>query len=59
MKLKPEYIEGLGDDLDLLIIGGYYGTGIGRRGGTVSHFMLGVAVHNDNDDDSDRRDPKM
>jgi DNA ligase-4 len=21
MKLKPEYIEGLGDDLDLLIIG--------------------------------------
>lgn len=24
--------------------GGYYGTGIGRRGGTVSHFMLGVAV---------------
>eukprot|EP01132_Coremiostelium_polycephalum_P002500 gene2500-3093_t len=42
IKLKPEYLDGVGDDLDLVIIGGYYGSGVGRRGGTLSHFMLGV-----------------
>ncbi|EGG24891.1 DNA ligase IV [Cavenderia fasciculata] len=44
IKIKPEYLDGVGDDLDLVIIGGYYGSGVGRRGGTVSHFMLGVQV---------------
>ncbi|PRP74389.1 DNA ligase 4-like [Planoprotostelium fungivorum] len=44
IKLKPEYIDGVGDNLDLLIVGGYYGSGVGRRGGTVSHFLLAVAV---------------
>eukprot|EP00005_Dracoamoeba_jomungandri_P014120 CAMPEP_0174278718 /NCGR_PEP_ID=MMETSP0439-20130205/61635_1 /TAXON_ID=0 /ORGANISM="Stereomyxa ramosa, Strain Chinc5" /LENGTH=611 /DNA_ID=CAMNT_0015371163 /DNA_START=565 /DNA_END=2397 /DNA_ORIENTATION=+ len=47
IKLKPEYIDGVGDDLDLIILGGYYGTGIGRRGGTISHFMLGVIGERD------------
>lgn len=42
IKLKPEYIDGVGDDLDLLIVGGYYSSGC-RRGGTISHFLLGVA----------------
>lgn len=42
IKLKPEYIDGIGDTLDLIILGGYYGKGIGRRGGTISHFLLGV-----------------
>ncbi|KAF2069812.1 hypothetical protein CYY_008872 [Polysphondylium violaceum] len=42
IKIKPEYIDGVGDDLDLVIIGGYYGSGVGRRGGTISHFLLGV-----------------
>jgi hypothetical protein len=23
-------------------LGGYYGKGVGRRGGTISHFLLGV-----------------
>jgi DNA ligase-4 len=45
IKIKPDYLEGLGDDLDLLIIGGYYGKG-GRKGsrgaGKITHFMLGV-----------------
>ena len=40
LKLKPDYIDGLGDDLDLVVVGGFYGEG--RRGGTVSHFLLGV-----------------
>ncbi|GAM24471.1 hypothetical protein SAMD00019534_076460 [Acytostelium subglobosum LB1] len=42
IKIKPEYLDGVGDDLDLVIVGGYYGSGVGRRGGTISHFMLGV-----------------
>ncbi|RZF41479.1 hypothetical protein LSTR_LSTR000193 [Laodelphax striatellus] len=41
-KIKPEYTDGAMNDLDLIIIGGYYGEG--RRKGLVSHFLLGVAV---------------
>lgn len=41
IKLKPEYLEGVGDDLDLLILGGFYGEGA-RRGGKISHFLLGL-----------------
>ena len=41
-KLKPDYIEGMADNLDLIILGGYYGKGT-RRAGGISHFLLGVA----------------
>ncbi|XP_025109281.1 DNA ligase 4-like isoform X2 [Pomacea canaliculata] len=41
-KLKPEYVGGLMDELDLLIIGGFFGEG--HRGGMMSHFLCGVAV---------------
>ncbi|KAJ8751040.1 hypothetical protein K2173_016221 [Erythroxylum novogranatense] len=40
LKLKPEYIRA-GSDLDVLIIGGYYGSG--RRGGQVAQFLVGLA----------------
>jgi DNA ligase-4 len=40
-KLKPEYLDGIGDTLDLLILGGLYGSGV-RKGATISHFLLGV-----------------
>ncbi|GAV59686.1 DNA_ligase_A_M domain-containing protein/DNA_ligase_A_N domain-containing protein/DNA_ligase_A_C domain-containing protein/PTCB-BRCT domain-containing protein [Cephalotus follicularis] len=40
LKLKPEYIRA-GSDLDVLIIGGYYGSG--RRGGEVAQFLCGLA----------------
>ena len=41
-KIKPDYMLGLNDDLDLVIIGGYYGTG--KRAGILSHFLLAIAV---------------
>ncbi|OZJ05239.1 hypothetical protein BZG36_02293 [Bifiguratus adelaidae] len=40
IKVKPEYVDTLGEDLDLLIIGGEYGTG--RRSHLLSHFLLAV-----------------
>ena len=40
-KLKPEYMDGIGDTLDLLILGGLYGSGV-RKGASISHFLLGV-----------------
>jgi DNA ligase-4 len=42
-KLKPDYIDGLMDELDLLIVGGFYG----NRGG-ISHFLLAVKESEDN-----------
>jgi len=41
IKVKPEYVDSLVPELDLLIVGGYYGKGK-RRG--LSHFLLAVAV---------------
>ncbi|XP_075509574.1 DNA ligase 4 [Primulina tabacum] len=40
LKLKPDYIHA-GSDLDVLIIGGYYGSG--RRGGDIAQFLVGLA----------------
>ncbi|GAB6026089.1 DNA ligase (ATP) [Chamberlinius hualienensis] len=42
IKLKPEYVDSMMDQLDLLIIGGYFGEG--HRRGMISHFLLAVAV---------------
>ncbi|KAL5243761.1 hypothetical protein ACI65C_011171 [Semiaphis heraclei] len=39
-KIKPEYTDGALIELDLLIIGGYYGEGKNR--GVVSHFLMGL-----------------
>lgn len=40
LKVKPDYVRA-GSDLDVLIIGGYYGSG--RRGGEVAQFLVGLA----------------
>ncbi|XP_023218047.1 DNA ligase 4-like isoform X3 [Centruroides sculpturatus] len=48
VKVKPEYVNNLTDELDLLIIGGYFGEG--RRGGLISHFLLGVCANDKNDE---------
>jgi DNA ligase-4 len=40
VKLKPEYENELIDQLDLVVLGGYYGSGGG--GGTVTQFLMGL-----------------
>lgn len=42
MKVKPEYMTEFGESLDLIVIGGYYGTG--RRGGFLASFLCGLRV---------------
>ena len=42
MKVKPEYMDGFGEDLDCIVIAGYYGSG--RRGGRLSSFLCGLRV---------------
>ncbi len=44
IKVKPEYTGSLMDQFDLIVMGGYYGSG--KRGGTITHFLLGLAVAN-------------
>jgi len=40
IKVKPEYVAGVCDDLDLVVVGGYYG---GRRG-LITSFLLTVSI---------------
>lgn len=49
IKVKPEYIKELGEAVDVVIIGAYYGTG--HRGGGHSSFLCGLRV---TEDDIDR-----
>lgn len=42
MKVKPEYMTEFGENLDCVIIGGYYGSG--KRGGGLSSYMCGLRV---------------
>nr|CAG4712925.1 unnamed protein product [Naegleria fowleri] len=42
VKLKPDSVDGMGETLDLIIIGGFYGTKFKRK--SVSHFLLAVAT---------------
>lgn len=42
MKVKPEYMTEFGENLDCLIVGGYYGSG--NRGGRLSSFLCGLRV---------------
>ena len=43
--LNLQYTVGLTDELDLIIMGGYFGEG--RHKANISHFLVGVAVPSD------------
>ena len=45
MKVKPDYMTEFGENLDCLIVGGYYGSG--HRGGKLSSFLCGLRVDED------------
>ncbi|KAJ5101780.1 Nucleic acid-binding OB-fold-containing protein [Penicillium alfredii] len=42
MKVKPEYMTEFGESLDVVVVGGYFGSG--RRGGALSSFLCGLRV---------------
>jgi len=42
LKLKPDHVVGMLDNIDLVILGGYYGEGTHGRAGRISHFLLGL-----------------
>ncbi|KAE8556040.1 hypothetical protein EYB25_000739 [Talaromyces marneffei] len=50
MKVKPEYMTEFGEALDLVIIGGYYGSG--KRGGVLSSYLCGLRVDDRNESNS-------
>ncbi|KAI2470520.1 ATP-dependent DNA ligase [Annulohypoxylon bovei var. microspora] len=45
IKVKPEYMSGFGESVDVVIIGGYYGTG--HRGGAIGSFLGGLRASED------------
>ncbi|CAG7918982.1 unnamed protein product [Penicillium olsonii] len=42
MKVKPDYMTEFGESLDVIVIGGYYGSG--HRGGALASFLCGLRV---------------
>ncbi|KAI8362261.1 ATP dependent DNA ligase domain-containing protein [Mortierella sp. GBAus27b] len=42
IKLKPEYVDGVFDSLDVLIVGGYYGSGNRGGNGSISSYLCAV-----------------
>ncbi|KIJ55330.1 hypothetical protein M422DRAFT_57814 [Sphaerobolus stellatus SS14] len=52
IKVKPEYMDNMGETVDVLVVGGKYGSG--KRGGGVSSLICAVRDdRNSNDEDED------
>ncbi|KAJ5783003.1 Nucleic acid-binding OB-fold [Penicillium paradoxum] len=51
MKVKPDYMTEFGESLDVVVIGGYYGSG--HRGGALSSFLCGLRVDGDSTQGAD------
>lgn len=45
IKVKPEYMDSLGEEVDVLVMGGFWGSG--SRGGTIGSFVCGVLDEED------------
>lgn len=50
--LAAEYADAMGENLDLLVIGGWWGTG--KRGGKISSLLLGLRKEQEDDGSGDR-----
>ncbi|CAF2409663.1 unnamed protein product [Rotaria sp. Silwood2] len=56
-KIKPDYTIGLNDEIDCLIVGGYFGTGR-LRAGMLSHFLCCAVVKQANTtNNSEQKNP--
>ncbi|KAF9930995.1 DNA ligase (ATP) [Linnemannia zychae] len=42
IKIKPEYVDGVFDSLDVLIVGGYYGAGNRGGHGVIASYLCGI-----------------
>ncbi|THH05269.1 hypothetical protein EW145_g4922 [Phellinidium pouzarii] len=51
VKVKPEYMDNMGETVDVLVVGGNYGTG--KRSGGVSTFICAVVDDRRNANDED------
>lgn len=40
IKLKRDYLDGMGDTVDLIVLGGYWGKG--TKGGKIATFLMGI-----------------
>lgn len=40
LKMKKDYLKGMADSVDLVVLGGYFGTG--SKGGLISVYLMGV-----------------
>ncbi|KAJ8095206.1 DNA ligase (ATP) [Marasmius tenuissimus] len=53
IKVKPEYMDNMGETVDVLVVGGNYGTG--SRGGGVSTLICAVLDTRNSDDQSEQK----
>ncbi|BGP12433.1 DNA ligase (ATP) [Rhodosporidiobolus nylandii] len=48
IKIKPDYMDSLGENIEAVVIGGYWGEG--RRGGILASYLVGLRGKHQNND---------